>query len=161
MQTEAKPKPAAPLKSPWAQIVRAEPKQKDGVDLNSAELPQATSSSSGPAAANNKQSSVLPSYAQTGLTQRKSTPLKDDKDTAPSSGTEAATPDPQPADSDKHGPSTPALSTSPHPHTSSESSSGTAEKMPEAATAGEATSSKSSEQEVQYAFTLKLTEFSY
>lgn len=147
MQTEAKPK-TAPLKSPWAQIVKAEPKQKDGIVGSAAESSQPTKSSSG-AAVNNKH--TLPSYAQAGLTQRKSAPLTDEKETASAKSADPVVSESQPADSEKHAPATPAPSTSPHPQTLSESSSGTAEKMPELANGGEASSSRILEQEVRLA----------
>lgn len=148
MQPEAKPK-AATLRSPWAQIVKAEPRQKGGALAQAADAPQSEKGSSVAAAASNsKPSPQLPSYAQSGATQHKSAPLADTKDTAQPHSSQAASSDAQPTDSEKHAPSTPAPSTSPHPHALSDSSSGTADKIPEVATAAEASSSKSSEQEV-------------
>ncbi|KAL3157004.1 hypothetical protein ABBQ38_001257 [Trebouxia sp. C0009 RCD-2024] len=149
--TESAPAKILPLKSPWAQIVKSEPKAKDQPLAKAAPKSQLTKQGSTASAASAKQESqaALPSYAQAGVSQRQnSQPPAESSKPAPSVSTEPPqTSEVQPIDVDKHAPATPIASTSPVPH--SDSSSSTAEKFREEGNAAEASTSRPSEAEVQ------------
>lgn len=152
--TESAPAKAPALKSPWAQIVKAEPKPNEQPSASAAAKPQLTKQGSSVSAANGKQDSqtnALPSYAQAGPSQRQTSqaPAESKK---PES---MVSPEQQPpeaqlvgVDKHEHAPATPAASTSPVPP--SDSSSSTAEKSREEGNATEASTSKSSEAEVTF-----------
>ena len=147
--TESAPAKAPPLKSPWAQIVKSEPKSKEQPSANAAAKPQLTKQGSSASAASGKQDSqtALPSYAQAGASQRQTlqAPAESKKPESTVS-TEQQPTEAQPVEVDKHAPATPAASTSPVPH--SDSSSSTAEKFREEGNAAEASTSKVLEAEV-------------
>ena len=144
--TENAPSKAIPLKSPWAQIVKSEPKSKEQPPAKASAKPQLTKQGSNASAASGKQESqtALPSYAQAGVSQRQSsqTPA-DSKPPAPTISPEEQPSEAQPVDVDKHAPATPVASTSPVPH--SDSSSSTAEKFREEGNAAEASTSREPE----------------
>ena len=143
------PTKAPPLKSPWAAIVRSEPKQKDSASVKTTVKSQMTKQGSNVSAASSKQDSqtALPSYAQAGASQRHSSPSPaESKQAAQTATTDRQSPEAQPVEVDKHAPATPAASTSPVP--ASDSSSSTAEKFREDGNAAEASTSRGSEVEV-------------
>lgn len=146
-KTETAPPKSLPLKSPWAQIVKAEPKQKDQASVQAPAKSQLTKHGSNASAATSKQEpqAALPSYAKAGVSQRPDS-QGDSRRPAPTISTERQPAETSPADVDKHAPATPVASTSPVPP--SDSSSSTAEKSREDTNAAEASTSRGSEAEV-------------
>lgn len=153
--TESAPAKAPALKSPWAQIVKSEPKPKEQPSASAAAKPQLTKQGSTASAASGKQDSqtALPSYAQAGVSQRQTSQAPaESKKLESTVSPEQQPPEAQLVGVDKHAPATPAASTSPVPH--SDSSSSTAEKSREEGNATEASTSKSSEAEVTFRLVL-------
>ena len=146
LQSTATSSVAPPLKSPWAAIVRSEPKNKDSSSGKAAGKPQLQKQGSTASAASSKQDTqtTLPSYAQTGTSQRLGTP--DSKKPPHAISTDRQSPQSQPTEVDKHAPTTPVASTSPVPP--SDSSSSTADKSREDTVAAEASTSRASDAEV-------------
>lgn len=147
--TEASVSKAPPLKSPWAAIVKSEPKQKESVVPKTAAKPQVTKQGSNASAANGKQDSqvALPSYAQNGVSHRQSTSSPvDSKKSAQADSTSIQSPEARFVDVDRHAPATPAASTSPVPP--SDTPSSTSEKFREEGNAAEASTSRAAEAEV-------------
>lgn len=148
--TESAPAKAPALKSPWAQIVKSEPKTKEQPSASAAAKPQLTKQGSSAVAASGKQDAqtALPSYAQAGAAQRQTSQAPAESKKPEST----CSPEQQPPEAQlvgvEHAPATPAASTSPVPP--SDSSSSTAEKSREEGNATEASTSKSSEAEVTF-----------
>jgi len=147
--TEAPAPKAQPLKSPWAAIVRSEPKGKEAATAKAATKPQMTKQGSNASAASSKQDSqpALPSYAQAGVSQRPSSSSPaDSKKVAQAVSDDHQSPDTASAEVDKHAPVTPAASTSPVPP--SDTSSSTAEKSRDEGNSAEASTSRAADAEV-------------
>ena len=144
--TASSPSKAPPLKSPWAAIVRSEPKQKESANTKPAGKAALQKSASNGSAVSNQQDSqtTLPSYAPPGTSQRQSTP--DSKKPPQTISTDRQSPSSQPGEVDKHAPSTPVASTSPVPP--SDSSSSTADKSREDNAPTDPSTSRATEAEV-------------
>ncbi|KAL0019236.1 hypothetical protein WJX79_003583 [Trebouxia sp. C0005] len=149
-ETEASAPKAQPLKSPWAAIVRSEPKGKEVPTVKAATKPQMTKQGSNASAASSKQDSqpALPSYAQAGVSQRPSSSSPaDSKKVAQAVSADHQSPEASAVEVDKHAPATPAASTSPVPP--SDTFSSTAGKSREDGNAAEASTSKAADAEVE------------
>ncbi|DBA77438.1 hypothetical protein WJX77_006299 [Trebouxia sp. C0004] len=148
--TEASAPKAQPLKSPWATIVRSEPKGKEAATVRAATKPQMTKQGSNASAASSKQDSqpALPSYAQAGVSQRPSSASPaDSQKVAQAVSADHQSPETASVEVDKHAPATPAASTSPVPP--SDTSSSTAEKSRDEGNAAEASTSRAADAEVE------------